>query len=129
MQVFRTRKDNAVEYLDEAKAVVLEHQPIKFAATALGQIFCSLHGVKVVLHCKTLLVPVLIFCSNVPGSWRQLEEWPCNVQVAALMIDDTCAGKKGLSTPPAPPPLPPLPPPPPLSSLTDAGMHCRSQAS
>lgn len=68
VQIFRKRKAIAVDVLDKAKAVVLEHHPVKFAATALGQILCSLHGVKVVFHCKSWLVPMTLFCSNVPGS-------------------------------------------------------------
>lgn len=68
MQVFCERKAIAVDVLDQAKAVVLEHHPVKFAAIALGQILCSLHGVKVMLYCKNLLAPVPLFCRKVPQS-------------------------------------------------------------
>ena len=48
LQVFCRRKAVALAVLDKAKAVLLEHDVVKFAATALGQIINALYGVKVV---------------------------------------------------------------------------------
>ena len=48
VQVFCKRKAVALAVLDKAKAVLLEHDVTKFAATALGQIVSAMHGVKVV---------------------------------------------------------------------------------
>ena len=49
LQVFCKRKAVALAVLDKAKAVLLEHDVVKFAATALGQIINALYGVKVYL--------------------------------------------------------------------------------
>ena len=57
VQVFRKRKTVALDVLDKAKAVVLEHDVAKFAATALGQVINAVSGVKLVSlasHCLCL---------------------------------------------------------------------------
>ena len=46
-------------FVHKAKAMVLEHNLVQFAATALGQIYSSIEGFKVVFTAKSLPVPVL----------------------------------------------------------------------
>lgn len=48
-----------VAFVHKAKAVVLEHNLGQFAATALGQIYSSVHGAKVVFTAIKLSIPVL----------------------------------------------------------------------
>ena len=58
-QEFCEGKATALQLLEKSKAIVLEHNMGKFAATALGQIINALYGTQVlpaISHCMPALV-------------------------------------------------------------------------